>query len=166
VASSRREFVRDALAGATALLAPDAVLAARPEQQERPMREARGEFDVKMTPQSEDKAPGSTLGRMSLEKTFRGDLAGEGRGEMLTALTDVPGSAVYVAVERVTGTLHGRSGTFALSHRGTMTRGAQSLSIGVVPDSGTGELAGIEGDLAIEIRDRKHYYTLTYRLPG
>jgi hypothetical protein len=164
--AARREFVRNALAGAAALLAPVAAPAARPDQQERPMHEARGEFDVRMTPQAEDKAPGSTLGRMSLEKTFRGDLAGEGRGEMLTALTDVQGSAAYVAVERVTGTLHGRTGTFALAHRGTMNRGAQSLSISVVPDSGSGELAGIEGDLAIEIRERKHYYTLKYRLPG
>jgi len=130
------------------------------------MRQATGEFDVKMLPQAEDKAGGSTLGRLTLEKAFRGALEGTGRGEMLTAMTDVKGSAAYVAVERVTGVLEGRRGTFALVHRGTMTRGAQALEIAIVPDSGTGELAGIEGTLAIDIRDRKHYYTLRYRLPG
>ena len=129
------------------------------------MHQAIGEFDVKMTPQVEDRAPGATLGRQTLEKTFRGDLEGTGQGEMLTAIAETPGSAVYVAIERVSGVLDGRRGTFALVHKGTMTRGAQSLVVAIVPDSGTDELAGIEGSLAIDIRDRKHYYTLNYRLP-
>ena len=128
------------------------------------MREATGEFDVKIQSQAEDTAPGATLGRSTLEKTFRGGLEGTGRGEMLTAITDVKGSAVYVAVERVTGLLDGHRGTFALVHKGTMVRGAQSLTVEIVPDSGTGELASIAGSLAIEIRGGKHYYTLRYHL--
>jgi hypothetical protein len=133
-------------------------------KQEAPMREAMGEFDVRIQSQAEEKAPGATLGRSTLEKAFRGALEGTGRGEMLTAVTDVKGSAVYVAVERVTGVLDGHRGTFALVHRGTMVRGAPSLAVEIVPDSGTGELAGIMGSLAIEIRDGKHYYTLRYQL--
>jgi hypothetical protein len=129
------------------------------------MHEAAGEFDVTMTPQSEDRAPGATLGRRTLEKIFRGALEGTGRGEMLSAISETPGSAVYVAIERVSGVLDGRRGSFVLAHKGTMMRGAQSLAVEIVPDSGTDELAGIEGSLSIEIRDRKHYYTLNYRLP-
>jgi hypothetical protein len=136
-----------------------------PTLRSTPMQQATGEFDVQMKPQAEDKAPGATRGRFTLEKTFRGALQGTGRGEMLTAMSETPGSAAYVAIERVEGVLDGRRGTFVLVHRGTMTRGAQALSVDVVPDSGTGELAGIEGSLAIEIRDRKHFYTLNYRLP-
>ena len=129
------------------------------------MHQATGEFDVKMVPQAEDKAPGATLGRHSLEKTFRGALQATGTGEMLTAISETPGSAVYVAIERVSGLLDGRRGTFILAHKGTMTRGAQSLVVEIVPDTGTDDLSGIEGSLAIQIRDRKHYYTLEYRLP-
>src|SRR5437588_446218 len=102
---------------------------------------ASGTFDVKVTPQApEDKAEGTTLGRMSIDKELHGDLEGTSKGEMLTAGTPVQGSAGYVAIERVSGTLHGRRGTFVLQHTGTMTRGAPRLSITVVPDSGTGEL--------------------------
>ena len=129
------------------------------------MHQATGEFDVQMVPQAEDKAPGATLGRYSLDKTFRGALEGTGHGEMLTAVSETPGSAVYVAIERVSGLLDGRRGTFMLAHKGTMARGAQSLVVEIVPDSGTDDLRGIEGSLAIEIKNRKHYYRLDYRLP-
>src|SRR5262245_57977084 len=113
------------------------------------MPNATGTFDVKLTPQSEDKAEGSTLGRMSIGKRFRGDLEATGKGEMLTAMTEVQGSAAYVAVERVTGTLRDLSGSFVMQHSGTMNRGTQQLSLTVVPDSGTGQLAGITGRMAI-----------------
>ena len=125
-------------------------------------RRAKGEFDVKLTPQSDDKGTG--LGRLSMEKTWRGDLAGTSRGEMLTAMTDLKGSAGYAAVERVAGTVAGRKGSFALQHDGVMDRGRQSLEIRIVPDSGTGELAGIAGTLKIQINGGKHFYELEYTL--
>ena len=83
---------------------------------------------------------------------------------MLAVRTDVEGSAGYVAMERVTGTLHGRSGAFTLQHSGTMTRGAQQLSVTVVPDSGTEELAGLAGKMTIDIVDGKHFYSFDYTL--
>ena len=129
---------------------------------------ATGTFEVKVTPQSTDDAgEGAPLGRLALEKVFHGDLEGTSRGEMLTANGSVPGSAGYVAMERVEGTLRGRKGTFALQHSGTMTRGAPQLVITVVPDSGTGELAGLAGRLTIETADGKHSYDIEYTLePG
>ena len=129
------------------------------------MTRATGTFEVKMTPQpTEEKAASRTLGRMSIDKRFHGDLEGTSQGEMLTAGTDVKGSAGYVAIERVTGTLHGRSGNFALQHSGTMTRGAPQLAITVVPDSGTGELRGLAGEMAITIADGKHSYDFEYAI--
>ena len=126
---------------------------------------ATGPFDVKMTPEAADtEGEGSALGRMAIAKTYHGDLEATARGTMLTAGTSVEGSAAYVAVERVTGTLHGRRGTFALQHMGTMTRGEPSLTIAVVPDSGTGELAGLAGKLAIVVVGGKHSYELEYTL--
>ena len=117
---------------------------------------ATGSFDVKITPLANDTAPeGSPLGRMSIDKQFHGDLEGTSKGEMLTAGT---------AIERVTGTLHGKTGTFALQHNATMTRGAGVLNIIVVPDSGTGDLTGLSGTLAIEITNGKHLYTFDYSL--
>lgn len=127
---------------------------------------ATGTFDVELTPQSTDEAPGSTLGRMSLAKTYRGDLEAAGEGEMLTARTRVEGSAAYVAVERVVGVLHGRPGAFVLQHSGTMADGSQELSITVVPDSGTDELTGIRGTMTVRIEDGVHSYELEYTLPG
>ena len=128
---------------------------------------ATGTFDVKITPQATDTpTEGSPLGRMSIDKQFHGDLEGTSKGEMLTAGTAIKNSAVYVAVERVTGTLHGRTGTFALHHTGIMNRGDQSLTITVVPDSGTGELTGITGTLSIEIANGKHSYVFEYALPS
>jgi hypothetical protein len=104
---------------------------------------------------------------MSLEKRYRGDLDAEGLGVMLSAGTDVAGSAGYVAIERVTGILGGRSGGFVFQHTGTMNRGDPSLSITVVPDSGTGELAGLSGRLGIDIREGgAHFYDFDYSLPG
>jgi Protein of unknown function (DUF3224) len=127
---------------------------------------ARGSFEVKLSPQTaDDSAQGVSTGRMSIDKTFDGDLRGTSKGEMLTAMGSVKGSGVYVAIERVTGTLNGRSGTFVLAHRGTMTRGAQDLAIAVVPDSGTNELAGMAGSMTITIDDGKHFYDLEYTLP-
>ena len=129
-------------------------------------KHATGTFDVKATPEPpEDKAEGSTLGRFSLAKQIHGDLEGTSTGQMLTAGTDVKGSAGYVAIERVTGTLNGRKGSFVLQHSGTMNRRAFQLSITVVPDSGTGELAGLAGKMAIIIADGKHSYDFEYALP-
>jgi hypothetical protein len=104
------------------------------------------------------------VGRMAIAKQFHGGLEAVSRGQMLAAMTDTEGSAGYVAIERVTGTLDGREGTFALQHSGTMTRGAQQLSITVVPDSGTGELAGLAGTMTIQIADGKHSYDFEYTL--
>ena len=125
---------------------------------------AAGTFEVKLLPQSLADAE-SGLGRMSIDKVFSGDLQGTSKGEMLSALTAVKGSAGYVAIERVTGALQGRSGGFMLQHLGTMTRGAPTLTVLVVPDSGTEGLAGIAGSLSINITDGKHFYTLDYTLP-
>lgn len=126
---------------------------------------ATGTFDVKLNPQAtDDKAEGSALGRMSIDKAFHGDLDGASKGEMLTAGTSVKDSAGYVAIERVTGSLQGRRGTFALQHSGTMNRGKPQLSIGVVPDSGTGQLVGLSGTMTINIVDGKHFYEFDYTL--
>jgi hypothetical protein len=127
---------------------------------------AKGSFTVDMKPQDEPGvAEGVSLGRMSLDKRFEGDLAGTGKGEMLTALTPIKGSAGYVAIERVTGTLHGKSGSFVLQHSGTMDQGAQQLAITVVPGSGTGALAGIAGTFKLNIVQGEHFYELEYSLP-
>lgn len=127
---------------------------------------AKGSFTVEMKPLSEpNAADGVSLGRTSLVKRFEGDLVAAGKGEMLTALTPVKGSAGYVAIERVTGTLHGRTGSFVFQHTGTMDRGAQQLSITVVPGSGTGALAGITGTFKLSIVEGKHFYEFEYSLP-
>ena len=126
---------------------------------------AKGTFDVKVTPVAEDKADGSTLGRYSLDKQYHGDLEATAKGEMLTAGSDVKGSGAYVAVERVTGTLNGRKGSFVLVHKGTMGHGSMHLEVTVVPDSGTDQLTGIAGTLTIIIADGKHSYELDYSLP-
>jgi hypothetical protein len=128
---------------------------------------ASGPFEVKLTPQSmTDKSEGAPLSRMSIDKQFRGDLEATSKGEMLTAGTAVKGSAGYVAVERVRGTLHGRSGTFVLQHSGTLTRGAPQLTITVVPDSGTDQLTGLAGTMTIDVADGKHSYAFEYTIAG
>ena len=127
---------------------------------------AKGSFEVKVAPIAQtEHAGGTTLGRFSLAKTFHGDLEGTGAGEMLTAGTSVAGSAGYVAIERVEGTLGGRQGSFVLQHLGSMAHGGQNLTITVVPDSGTGELAGLAGKLQIDIEGKAHFYTFEYSLP-
>lgn len=109
---------------------------------------------------------GISLGRAALDKVFTGPLAGTGKGQMLAARTPIPDSAGYVALERFEGVLEGRQGSFVLLHNGVMTRGARSLTVTIVPDSGTGGLAGIAGRMDIQIVDGKHYYELDYTLPG
>lgn len=130
---------------------------------------ASGPFEVKLAPQQDDKAGEATIGRMSIDKQFHGDLEGASKGQMLTASTEVKGSAGYVAIERVTGTLRTskgeRNGSFALLHRGIMTRGAPELSVTVVPDSGTGQLTGLTGTMTIHIVEGKHSYDFDYTLP-
>jgi hypothetical protein len=128
---------------------------------------ATGPFEVKLVPLDPAfKTEDNSLGRMSIDKQFHGALEGTSKGEMLTAGTTTKGSAGYVAVERVSGTLNGRSGTFILQHTATMNRGVPQLSITVVPDSGTGQLTGITGSMNIIIApDKKHSYDFTYTLP-
>ena len=127
---------------------------------------AKGTFTVKMTPEGEPAtADKVSLGRIRLSKVYEGDLAATAEGEMLTAMTPVEGSAAYVAIERITGTLHGKKGSFVLQHMGTMTRGEQALSITIVPDSGTGELSGISGGtFRLRIDGKTHFYELEYQL--
>ena len=126
---------------------------------------ASGAFEVKLAPQQpEDKAEGSSLGRMLIDKQFHGDLEAGSKGQMLTAGTDIKGSAAYVAIERVSGTLHGRAGSFVLQHNGVLTRGAAQQGITVVPDSATGELLGLSGRMSIRIADGKHFYDFEYTL--
>ncbi len=127
---------------------------------------AKGTFTVEMKPRSEPATlDGVSLGHLSLDKRFEGDLVATGQGQMLTALTPVKGSAGYVAIERVSGTLAGRSGGFVFQHSGTMDQGAQTLSITVVPGSGTGGLEGLSGSFTIQIVDGKHSYEFAYTLP-
>jgi hypothetical protein len=124
---------------------------------------ASGTFEVKLNPQ-EDPVGDPTVGRMSIDKQFQGDLEGTSRGQMLAVRTDIPGSAGYVAMERVIGTLQGRNGTFALQHTGIMTRGTPQLTVTVVPDSGTGQLVGLVGTMTIDIVEGKHFYKFEYTL--
>lgn len=127
---------------------------------------ATGPFDVKVTPQ-DDKSEDPLLNRLTLDKQYHGDLEGTGMGQMLTAGTAVKGSGAYVAIEKVAGTLKGRPGTFVMQHSGTMNQNAPQLSITVVPDSGTGELAGISGKMDIRIAaDGKHSYEFEYAFSG
>ena len=124
---------------------------------------ATGEFEVKLVPQTDMEVP--MLGRLSINKTFRGDMEGNSQGQMLSAGTSIPNSAGYVAIERVEGTLKGKRGSFVLQHSGTMDRGTPSLLVTVVPDSGTEELTGISGTLAIIMAEGKHSYDFEYSIP-
>lgn len=123
---------------------------------------AAGPFDVKLTPQDDKLDP--TLGRMTIDKQYHGDLEAASVGQMLTAGTNTKGSAGYVAMERVTGTLHGHTGSFTLQHTATMNRGVPQLSITVVPDSGTGQLTGLSGKMSVLIVEGKHRYDFEYTL--
>jgi hypothetical protein len=127
---------------------------------------AAGAFDVKVTPQKPDTqiARAANLSRLTIDKRFHGDLEGISKGEMLATQTDTPGSAGYVALERVTGTLKGRNGSFVLQHSATMTRGKPMAAISVVPDSGTGELRGISGKMTITVgSDGGHSYEFDFK---
>ncbi|RUL70983.1 DUF3224 domain-containing protein [Dyella choica] len=128
--------------------------------------QAKGQFAVKLVPQPS--APGiepARLGRMTIDKQFQGDLDAASLGEMLSAMGQVEGSAGYVAIERVSGTLQGRSGSFVLQHHGIMNRSTPQLSVMVVPDSGTDELTGLSGSMQILIDQGRHSYVFDYTLP-
>jgi hypothetical protein len=133
---------------------------------EAPMtNHATGPFDVKMHPQDDNAADGVT--RMLLDKQYHGDLEGMAKGQMLTGGMSADKSGVYVAIEKFTGTLQGRSGSFVLHHTGIITRGKPELTILVAPDSGTGQLIGISGKMTINIAaDGKHSYDFEYTLPA
>ena len=132
---------------------------------EKTIMHASGPFEVKLAPQPA--APGieqADLGRQTIDKQFHGELEATSLGEMLSAMGHVQGSAGYVAIERVTGTLHGKRGSFVLQHTGTMDRGVPQLAITVVPDSGTDELVGLSGSMQIQIEQGRHAYTFDYSL--
>jgi hypothetical protein len=124
---------------------------------------AKGPFDVTVTPQ--EVPPDAPVARMLLYKEFHGELEAVARGEMLAASEALTGAAAYVAIDRVTGTLHDRSGSFLIAHRGTMNADGQKLEIIIVPGSGTGQLTGITGTLGIRIEEKKHFYDVEYELP-
>ena len=126
--------------------------------------QASGTFDVRLTPQ-DDKSDDKSMGRMSIEKQWHGDLEGTSKGQMLTGGDATKGSAGYVAIEKFTGALRGRKGSFILQHTATMTKGTGDLTITVVPDSGTEELKGITGRLTIKIENGKHFFDFEYGLP-
>jgi hypothetical protein len=136
-------------------------------QKDSPMTQsATGSFEVKIAPlEPAFKTDDNSLGRMSIDKQFHGDLDATSKGEMLTAGDPSKGSAGYVAEERVTGSLHGRSGAFSLQHNATMDNSGFHLNIIVVPGSGTGQLAGLSGTMNIIIKDGKHSYDFSYTLP-
>jgi hypothetical protein len=126
---------------------------------------AKGTFVVSLKPLPFEGVDATAkLGRMSIDKQISGDLVATTKGEMMSAMTGTKGSAGYVAIEYVTGTLNGRKGSFVLQHTGTMNRGAPTLAVTVVPDSGTDQLAGLEGNFKIDIVDGKHFYEFQYRL--
>ena len=127
---------------------------------------ATGAFDVKISPLTlSEQSADPKLGRMAIEKQYHGDLEAAAKGEMLTAQSEIKDSGVYVAVERVTGTLNGKRGSFAMYHSGVMNRGKPELKITVVPDSGTEELQGLTGTMNIKIDNGKHSYDFEYSLP-
>ena len=141
----------------------------RSEQKVKVMKDtAKGTFDVKVTPlAAEENVGDATIGRLSLAKTFSGDLVGTGKGQMLGSQSEaVAGSGGYVAMERFSGTLKGKKGSFTLQHFGTMQGGKFDLNVMVVPDSGTGELTGISGTFKIVIEGNRHLYEFEYSLPA
>jgi hypothetical protein len=128
---------------------------------------ATGAFDVKISPLTlSEQSADPKLGRMSIEKQYHGELEATAKGEMLTAESEMKDSGVYVAVERVTGTLHGKKGSFAMHHTGVMSRGKPELKISVVPDSGKDDLQGLTGTMNIRIESGKHFYDFDYSLPA
>ncbi|GAA0477246.1 hypothetical protein GCM10009096_18900 [Parasphingorhabdus litoris] len=125
-------------------------------------KQASGAFEVELSPVSEK---GESPARMVLTKSFTGDLIGTGTGQMMADANKTTGARVYVALETITGSLNGKQGSFIVTHHGTMTKTSQNLSIEIVPDSGTDELSGITGTMAIQNVDGKHSYTINYSLP-
>lgn len=126
----------------------------------------KGTFEVDLKPLEQDIAPDAKgLGRMSIDKQFLGELTGVSKGQMLSAMGGVKGSAGYVAIEVVDGQIGDRKGTFVLQHTGLMDRGAPSLVVTVVPDSGTGDFEGMKGAMEIIIDDQGHHYVFEYSLP-
>ena len=141
------------------------IAAAQTSKKETSMSHASGPFDVKLTPEDHF-ALDPSISKMAIAKNFHGDLEATSVGQMLSAMGSVKGSAGYVAIEKVTGTLQGRKGTFVLQHNATMDRGKPELNIIVVPDSGTGELEGLKGTMHIDIAaGGKHSYKFDYMLP-
>ena len=129
------------------------------------MSHVTGPFEAKVVAQKPDNPPAekAKIDRRSLDKKFHGALEAESQGEMLGAMTEIPGSGGYVAVERVAGTLDGKSGSFLLQHSSTMTRGVPKQHIFVIPDSGTGELTGLTGSMTIRIESGgAHFYEFEY----
>jgi len=127
--------------------------------------QAKGTFEVKVVPLAADEGTDTGgFGRLSIDKTFSGDLTGSSKGQMVGAFTAVEGSAGYVALERVTGTLNGKKGSFILQHSGTMKKGVSTMLVNVVPDSGTEELTGLAGTMEIIIEAKKHSYVFDYTL--
>ena len=127
---------------------------------------ASGTFEVKVLPQTANEIETAAgIGRFTLDKQFQGELEGTSKGEMLASGGPQKGSGAYVALEMVTGKLNGREGTFVLQHNGTMTSTSTQMLITVVPDSGTGQLIGLEGKFLIKIVDKKHFYEFEYTLP-
>jgi hypothetical protein len=126
-----------------------------------------GSFEVKLAPREgyASGADGIQLANMSIDKTFRGKLDANSIGEMLSAMTPVEGSAGYVAIEQVTGSLDGRKGAFVLQHYGIMDKGNSRLVLEVVPDSGSGELVGLSGRMTIENIEGQHRYRFEYEMP-
>jgi hypothetical protein len=126
---------------------------------------ANGTFEVRLIPQAPDENAGeANIGRMIIDKQFHGDLEATSKGQMLAVGTEVKGSAGYVAMERVSGSLAGREGSFALQHNGIMTRSEGQLTVVVVPDSGAGRLVGLAGKMTIKIEDGKHFYEFEYTI--
>ena len=149
------------------LLLPICVIALSAAQKETPMsHHATGTFEVKLIPLDPAfKADDNSIGRFSIDKQFHGALEAVSKGEMLSGMGTVKGSGGYVAIERVTGSLDGRTGTFILQHNGTMQTGVYHMNVIVVPDSGTAQLTGLQGTMEIIIKDGKHSYDFTYTLP-
>jgi hypothetical protein len=159
---TKRATAGAVVAIAACLLLVHANLAAK----EAAVHHAKGTFDVKLNAlKPEESAGDPAIGKMSIDKQFHGDIEGTSKGQMLAFSTEVKGSAGYVAMERVTATIGGRSGAFVLQHSATMNRGVPQLSITVVPDSASGELHGLTGAMTIDITEGKHFYDFEYSLP-
>lgn len=160
----QRSYIGWLLACSTAWAIPAcSTIPQEPPSENQNMQHAKGTFDVKVTPQ-ENNTGEPTLGNLLLEKQFHGDITATSRGQMLAAGTAIEGSAGYVAIERITGTLQGRSGSFVVQHVGHMGRGQMHLTLTVLPDSGTEQLQGLMGTMRIRIEQGQHFYELDYAL--